>query len=200
MESSEKSRLLRIRKFKKRHNPKFVRVESWRYVRLAPSWRRPKGLDNKTRRKTRAGVKMPNVGYEVPAAIRGLHPSGLIDTLIYTIKDLDSLDPAIHGIRISGKVGAKKRIKIVETAFEKKFKILNTTIEVEKEEETTPPAAEQESKDGKVEAKEEIKEEEKSEEISLKKKHIKEIKEKIKQKENSEEKTKAGETKEESEP
>ncbi len=145
---------------------------------------------------------MPNVGYEVPAAIRGLHPSGLIDTLVFTIKDLDSLDPAIHGIRISAKVGAKKRIKIVEAAFERKFKILNTTVEVEKEEkeETTTPTAETQPEQATEEAKQETKEEDNTDDLSLKKKHIKEIKEKIKQKESSEDTTKAVETKEESEP
>jgi len=197
MEASEKSRLLRIRSFKKKHNPKFVRVESWRYKRLAPSWRRPKGLDNKTRRKTRAGVKMPNVGYEVPAAIRGLHPSGLIDTLIFNIKDLESLDPAIHAVRISARIGAKKRIKIVEAAFEKKFRILNTTVEVEKEEEEQPTSGTEEQQ---KEGIEDTKVEAPTEELSLKKKHIKEIKEKIQQKENSEDASKNVATKEESEP
>jgi large subunit ribosomal protein L32e len=108
---------------------------------------------------------MPNVGYESPAMIRGLHPSGLIDTLIFSIKDLESLDPAVHGIRISSRIGAKKRIKIVEAAFEKKFRILNTTVEVEKEEEETTPQAGEQAK----EATEGTQVEEKTEELSLKK-------------------------------
>mgnify|MGYP001251436402 CR=1 FL=1 len=114
---------------------------------------------------------MPNVGYQVPSDIRGLHPSGLIDTLIFSIEDLEALNPEIHGVRISARIGAKKRIKIVEAAFEKKFRILNTSLKVEKEED-------EETKEEATEKEEEVSEEE----LSLKQKHIKEIKEKSKQK------------------
>ena len=81
------------------------------------------------------------------------------------------MNPEIHGVRISARIGAKKRIKIVEAAFEKKFRILNTSLKVEKEED-------EETKEEATEKEEEVSEEE----LSLKQKHIKEIKEKSKQK------------------
>ena len=42
---------LKTRKRVKKSKPEFARSESWRYVRLKKSWRRPRGLDHKMRRK-----------------------------------------------------------------------------------------------------------------------------------------------------
>ncbi|MBD3254485.1 MAG: 50S ribosomal protein L32e, partial [Candidatus Lokiarchaeota archaeon] len=58
-----KEKLLELRKKMKKKRPKFRRVESWRYKRVKDSWRRAKGIDSQTRKKTKSGVKMPNVGY-----------------------------------------------------------------------------------------------------------------------------------------
>ena len=55
--------------------PGFERQESWRYKRLKPNWRRPKGIDNKMRRKIKGWPATVNVGYRGPKVVRGLHPS-----------------------------------------------------------------------------------------------------------------------------
>jgi hypothetical protein len=126
---------------------------------------------------------MPNVGYGGPSLIRGMHPSGYTDVLIHSIKDLEILDPAIHGIRIAARIGAKKRIKIVEAAYEKKFKILNTSLIVEKEEEVVEAAEEvkTEAVEGETVEKTEVVEDDG---LSMKQKHIRDIKNKLKDKEN----------------
>ncbi len=126
MELHEKKRLLRIRTRKRKRNPSFARYESWRYKKLKNSgWRKQRGIDNKTRRKMKMGVKSPEPGYRAPKKIRGLHPSGLEDILIISIKDLKNLIPERHGIRISARLGARKRIKVVEKAQELGFKVFN---------------------------------------------------------------------------
>jgi large subunit ribosomal protein L32e len=127
MELHEKKRLLRIRTKKRKRNPSFARYESWRYKKLKNSgWRKQRGIDNKTRRKMKMGVKSPEPGYRSPKKIRGLHPSGLEDILIMHIKDLENLTPEKHGIRISARLGARKRIKVVEKAQDLGFKVFNT--------------------------------------------------------------------------
>ena len=72
------------------------------------------------------GVKSPEPGYRAPKKVRGLHPSGLEDILIMHIKDLENLTPEKHGIRISARLGARKRIKVVEHAQDLGFKVFNT--------------------------------------------------------------------------
>ena len=42
---------LKVRARAKNKKPAFVRAESWKYDRFSLSWRRPRGLDNKIRRK-----------------------------------------------------------------------------------------------------------------------------------------------------
>ena len=127
MELHEKKRLLRIRTKKRKRNPSFARYESWRYKKLKNSgWRKQRGIDNKTRRKMKMGVKSPEPGYRAPKKIRGLHPSGLEDILIMHIKDLENLTPEQHGIRISARLGARKKIKVVEHAQDLGFKVFNT--------------------------------------------------------------------------
>jgi len=123
-----KPRLMRIRAQKKKKRPSFVRVESWRRVKVKESWRRARGIDNQTRHKTKKGVKSPEPGYRAPKKVRGLHPSGLEDIVVITQKDLDGLTPEIHGIRISSRLGIRKRIALIELAREKGFRVFNMGI------------------------------------------------------------------------
>ena len=130
--AEDKSRLMRIRKAQNKKRPSFRRFASWRYKKLAKSgWRKQRGIDSKTRRKTKTGVKSPEPGYRGPKAVRGLHPSGYEDVRVTQIKELDELDPKIHAIRINSRLGAKKRIDLIEYAQEKGFRILNLGISKE---------------------------------------------------------------------
>lgn len=123
---------MRIRKTQNKKRPSFRRVESWRYKKLAKKgWRKQLGIDNKTRRKTKNGVKSPEPGYRNPKAIRGLHPSGLEDMLVMHKREVDELDPEVHGIRIASRLGARKRIDLIDYAQEKGFRILNLAISKE---------------------------------------------------------------------
>jgi large subunit ribosomal protein L32e len=128
MDLKTKRRLLRIRAQQNRTRPAFPRYESWRYKRLHPPWRRPRGIDNKTRQKVKMGLVMPESGYYGPKAVKGLHPSGLVDVLINTKKELEGLSPKVHGIRISRRLGARKKLALIEFAREAGFKILNIGI------------------------------------------------------------------------
>jgi large subunit ribosomal protein L32e len=121
----DKERLMNYRKHLKKVRPSFRRVESWRYVRVKDSWRKARGIDSKTRKKMKSGVKSPSIGYRSPKSIRHLHPSGFIEAYVITPNDLEGLNPKIHAIRISGKLGAKKRLQLIELINEKGFKILN---------------------------------------------------------------------------
>jgi len=105
--------------------PSFRRVESWRYVRVKDSWRKARGIDSKTREKRKSGVKSPSAGYRNPKKVRGLHPSGFEEVRVTNIKELENLDRKRQAIKISAKLGAKKRIELIEIAQQRNFKILN---------------------------------------------------------------------------
>jgi len=117
------------RKEVKEHNPDFVRPESWRYKRLQTNWRKPKGIDHHQRKqKSRGRPGLVKVGYGGPKESRGLHPSGYTDNLVYTVNDLEKLNPKLDGIRFGHSVGTKKRKEIITKAIENKFKIFNARV------------------------------------------------------------------------
>lgn len=125
---TEKERLLEMRRNMKKKRPSFRRVESWRYVRVKDSWRKARGIDSQTRKKTKTGVKSPSVGYRSPKKVRGLHPSGYEEARVDKIRDLENLNPTKHAIKISRRLGAKKRIELIDYAQKRNFRILNIGI------------------------------------------------------------------------
>ena len=109
--------------------PKFIRAESWRYDRIKPNWRKPKGVDNHQRKqKSRGRPGLVKVGYGTPNIAKGLHPSGYTDNLVHNASDLENLNPKEDGIRFGHSVGAKKRRDIMKIAIEKKFKVFNARV------------------------------------------------------------------------
>ena len=113
----------------KEHNPGFVRPESWRYVRLETNWRKPKGIDHHQRKqKSRGRPGLVKVGYGGQKEAKGLHPSGYTDNLVYTISDLEKLNPKTDGVRFGHSVGTRKRKEIIVKAMESKFKVFNARV------------------------------------------------------------------------
>jgi large subunit ribosomal protein L32e len=114
---------------------RFIRGESWRYVRLQTSWRKPPGKDNKMRwvfaRGTKPGLpRMPAVGYRSPCDVRGLHPSGYECAVIHSEGELDAFKPKNHAIMIGATVGRRKRIMLKDAILARGFKLLNPGIKV----------------------------------------------------------------------
>ncbi|MEM0215261.1 MAG: 50S ribosomal protein L32e [Archaeoglobaceae archaeon] len=121
--------LLRLRRRLKSRKPEFRRYCWDRKLKLRrKSWRKPRGLDNAMRLEYGgkwSGRKRVKVGFKSPTAVRGLHPSGYEDVLVYNPKDLEKLDPKRQAVRIASCVGLRKRLEIEKKANEMGLKILN---------------------------------------------------------------------------
>ena len=143
--ASLSQKALKARKRAKKKKPDFVRPESWRYVKLKESWRRPRGLDHKVRRKIKGWPPGVSVGYKGPKSARGLHPSGFKEVLVHNAQEISNIDPKTEAARIAHRVGKKKRVEIIAEAKKRKVAILNVTLiqePVVKEE--VPPEDEEE--------------------------------------------------------
>ncbi|MEM1583681.1 MAG: 50S ribosomal protein L32e [Nitrososphaerota archaeon] len=138
------------RKIKEMKNkrPEFARQESWRYARLKPNWRRPRGKDSKMRLQKSGAPQLVKVGYRTPRKYRNIHPSGYMEVLVHRVGDLEGLDPGRHAVRIAGSVGRLKKFKIMEEAEKKGLKVLNpitiTVPEAEKPEIIPPEEVKEE--------------------------------------------------------
>ncbi len=109
----------------KSKKPCFRRQESWRYKRVGESWRRPRGIDSKMRKKTKGWPRSVEVGYRSPKTTRSLHPSGYKEVLVYNVDDVDIVDSQTQAIRIAHTVGMRKRVEISARAEERGIHILN---------------------------------------------------------------------------
>jgi len=120
-------KLLEVRSEMKKRRPHFKRHDRNKLGRLARSgWRKSvQGHDNKQRNRYAGNEKSPSPGYGAPVEVRGMHPSGFAESIVHNVNELGALDPKTIAVRISGTVGNRKKIEIVEAARKLNFKILN---------------------------------------------------------------------------
>lgn len=132
---TEKDRLLKLRAKKNNKRPKFLRAEFHRLKRIQTSWRRPRGIDSKMRKKLKGKRKRPSTGYRNPVLVKGLHPSGKEIVRVFNIYDLEDVDSTEQIIQIGSTVGSRKRTNIINLAEEKDIHIINPQIRRDLEEE-----------------------------------------------------------------
>jgi len=138
---TESTRLLAVRA---KSRVRFVRRGVHDKKRLSSTWRMPKGHHNKMRRQLKAKGALPTPGYGSPLAVRGLHPSGYHEVLVFNEKNLERVNPKKDAIRIAGSVGLRKWNRLQEKALTNGIKVLNPKKFEESDEEspTTKDTAE----------------------------------------------------------
>ena len=124
--------LLAIRKTLKGKKPTFTRHDAHKKKRVGTGWRRPKGRQNKMRLHRKGYAKIRSTGYSSPVAVRGLSKQGLTQNVVANLKDFQSLDAKKDGVIISGTVGGKKKLVLIDFAEKNNFTILNLDAKVVK--------------------------------------------------------------------
>ncbi len=124
--------LLRLRLLMKRREPRWARMNEWKYLKVAhvEHWRRPRGNDNKIRLEIKGYPKRVKVGYGKPRSARNLHPSGFRLVIIHRPEEVDRVDPTRDAIVIGRTVGLRKRVEIVKRAIDKGIRVINVTKDV----------------------------------------------------------------------
>lgn len=115
--------LLQIRATLKRKRPKFTTEEATRHKRVKTSWRKPRGLQNKSKVQKEGHIKLVKVGYKSPVAIRHLTKEGKKIIRISNIFELENIKEG--STIIITKTSKKNKAKIVKKAIEKKIDIIN---------------------------------------------------------------------------
>lgn len=124
-------RLAKIRTQKKKANPEFRTQNSWRYKRVDPRWRRPRGIDSKMQEKRGGWPDIVKIGYRSPKAVRNLHVTQQggfkirEEFMVRNMSDLELVLPHKHVVRIGANVGLRKREKIYSEARSWGLHVLN---------------------------------------------------------------------------
>ncbi len=126
--SEEQKEKLQVRRQIKKRTPTFLREEWFRYKRIPKNWRRPDGITSKMRINLKYRPSKVRVGFRGPKEVRGLHPSGFEEVMIYNVADLNNIDPEKQAARIGGTVGTKKRLEIAKKAEELEIRVLNMRV------------------------------------------------------------------------
>ena len=114
-------------KIVKKKTGTFDRFESDRHTRLDRSWRRPRGIDCRVRRRYRGVLRTPKIGYGSNNKTKHLLPSYKKKFVVHNVQELDLLlmNNEKYTAEIAATVGAIKRIQILRRADELAVKITN---------------------------------------------------------------------------
>ncbi|GAA5828031.1 hypothetical protein JCM11251_005699 [Rhodosporidiobolus azoricus] len=124
-----------IKIVKKRTKP-FKRHQSDRYAGVKEAWRKPKGIDNRVRRRFKGQLPMPNIGYGSNAKTRHVLPNGYKKMVVHNVRDIELLlmKNKEYCAEIASAVSARKRVEIIEKAKVLGVKLTNGNARVRSEE------------------------------------------------------------------
>eukprot|EP00938_MAST-03A_sp_MAST-3A-sp1_P001654 g1654.t1 len=115
---------------------KFKRFQSNRFMRVSESWRRPRGIDCRIRRRFRGSIPMVNAGYGSNKKTRHVLPNGLYKFQVHNVAELELL--LMHNRKycaeIAKNVSGKKRKEIVARAEQLRIKVTNANAKLKAEE------------------------------------------------------------------
>ncbi|KAK6474041.1 60S ribosomal protein L32 [Huso huso] len=120
----------------KKRTKKFIRHQSDRYVKVKKNWRKPRGIDNRVRRRFKGQILMPNIGYGSNKKTKHMLPTGFRKFLVHNIKELEVLmmSNKTHCAEIAHNVSSKNRKIIVERAAQLAIKVTNPNARLRSEE------------------------------------------------------------------
>jgi large subunit ribosomal protein L32e len=116
----------------KKRTKRFSRHQSDRFKCVDPSWRKPKGIDNRVRRRFRGSMAMPSIGFGSNKKTKYMMPSGHKAFLVSNPKDVELLlmHNRTHAAEIAHNVSSRKRIDIISRAKQLGVKVTNSKAKV----------------------------------------------------------------------
>ena len=129
------------KKIVKKRTLHFPRPQSDEFVKMqkrggATSWRRPRGIDSRQRRKFKGLTSIVHIGYGSDKATRHRMPSGFYKFIVSNVKQLEVLlmQNRKYAAEIAHNVSSRKRKEIVERADQLNIKVLNGAARLKAEE------------------------------------------------------------------
>ena len=120
----------------KKKTNKFKRHQSDRFNTVKESWRRPKGIDSRVRRKFKGKTLMPNIGYGSNKKTKHLLKDGFRKFVINNVADLEMLlmYNRTYAAEVAHSVSRKTREDILNRAKILDIKVTNAAARMRTEE------------------------------------------------------------------
>jgi len=121
----------------KKRTKKFARHQSDLFMRIRDSsWRKPKGIDGRVRRRFKGALPMPNVGYGSDKKTRNVHPNGFKSVVVSNVAELEMLmmHNRTYAATVAHSVSSRIRREIVERAEQLAIKVTNAAAKLRAEE------------------------------------------------------------------
>mmetsp|Transcript_10519 Transcript_10519/g.20194 ORF Transcript_10519/g.20194 Transcript_10519/m.20194 type:complete len:135 (-) Transcript_10519:97-501(-) len=121
----------------KKRKKKFIRHQSDQYMRIArSSWRRPKGIDSRVRRRFKGQIKLANIGYGTNKKYRHVLPCGFLKFRVSNVKELEVLlmHNRTYAAEIAHNISKQNRRDILLRAAQLNIKVINAKAKITTEE------------------------------------------------------------------
>ncbi|KAE8418348.1 hypothetical protein BDV36DRAFT_308716 [Aspergillus pseudocaelatus] len=111
----------------KKRTKTFKRHQSDRFKCVPESWRKPKGIDSRVRRRFKSNIPMPSIGYGSNKKTKHMMPSGHKAFLVQNPKDVELLlmHNRTYAAEIGHAVSSRKRVEIIAKAKALGVKVTN---------------------------------------------------------------------------
>lgn len=121
----------------KKRTKKFIRHQADQFKRIArSSWRKPKGIDGRVRRRFKGAIPMPSIGYGSDRKTRNVHPNGFKSVVVNNVGELEMLmmHNRTYAATIAHAVSVRGRQAIVSRAEQLAIRVTNAAAKLRSEE------------------------------------------------------------------
>ena len=121
----------------KKRTKKFARNQADQFKRIArSSWRKPKGIDGRVRRRFKGALPMPSIGYGSDKKTRNVHPNGFQSVVVNNASELEMLmmHNRTYAATIGHAVSTRGRQTIVSRAEQLAIRVTNASAKLRAEE------------------------------------------------------------------
>jgi large subunit ribosomal protein L32e len=123
----------------KKRTKKFIRHQADQFKRIArSSWRKPKGIDGRVRRRFKGAIPMPNVGYGSDKQTRNIHPHGFKSVVVNNVSELEMLmmHNRTYAATVAHSVSKRVRREIVTRAEQLAVRVTNANAKLRAEDDS----------------------------------------------------------------
>mmetsp|Transcript_8064 Transcript_8064/g.9379 ORF Transcript_8064/g.9379 Transcript_8064/m.9379 type:complete len:137 (+) Transcript_8064:50-460(+) len=120
----------------KKRTKKFIRHQADQFKRIArSSWRKPKGIDGRVRRRFKGAIPMPSIGYGSDKKTRNVHPNGFQSVVVNNVAELEMLmmHNRTYAATIAHSVSTRGRQEIVSRAEALAIRVTNAAAKLRAE-------------------------------------------------------------------